>query len=373
MKATNSNNYISIRPNCISLYSLPEKRSKKTVAQKLNEKNLKNNSTSGLISYKANKRVRDAMNWLIYFSDEKSYYNRKQKKRIKFRLSFTTLTLSSPQSVSDNQIKSLFLNQILTQLRTDYQVKHYFWRAEAQINGNIHFHIVCDKFIPWSELRNKWNNIQNKLGYIDSFKEHHKHKNPNSVDVHEVSNIKNLPAYLAEYCTKQTKGALYTPCKWQNGKLVEAKNPENWQLEDTPYYVKNAVGKKIKRHSVRIIFGKQWGLSQSLSQVKAASYIRDAWLDAEIRKIRSAFAGKVFVNDYVTSIYVSVKDWSKIIKGYLYKLFINYLKFHKHKIAIPLQKLNVSIVGNSPPPKPIPITVATTNWSNLYTQKSLNF
>lgn len=364
---------VSIRPNCIAIYSLPDFSNPRSDNQIHNEINLKDNDSKGLISLKASKKVRDAINWLIYLSEIKSYWNKKQKKQIRFRLSFTTLTLSANQNLTDNQIKSEFFNQILTVLRTNYKVKHYVWRAEAQTNGRIHFHIICDKFIPWSELRSKWNNIQNKAGYIDSFKEKNKHRNPNSVDVHEIVNIKNLASYLAEYCTKQTKGALYTPCIWINKKLVPCENPKDMLIENTPYYTKLRSGKKIKQKSVRIIFGKQWGLSQSLSQIKSATYKRDSWIDSEINKIKSAFAGKVVENDYVTCIYVSVKEWSKVVKGLLYNLFMQYLKFHRQKIKISIDKMKVSISSSLPPDfgwseslvaQPIPIRI-NTNYKQL--------
>ncbi|GAH86291.1 unnamed protein product, partial [marine sediment metagenome] len=47
----------------------------------------------------------------------------------------------------------------------------YVWRAEKQENGNIHFHFIVDNFIPWNELRNTWNRIQQNLGYISRFSE----------------------------------------------------------------------------------------------------------------------------------------------------------------------------------------------------------
>ena len=33
------------------------------------------------------------------------------------------------------------------------QFDYYFWRAEKQANGNIHFHLLVDRFIPMDLLR----------------------------------------------------------------------------------------------------------------------------------------------------------------------------------------------------------------------------
>lgn len=373
MESTATTNYVSIRPNCISLYSLPDNRKERSEAQKNNEKNLIENLNKGVISLKANKRVKDAINWLVYLSDIKSYWNKKQKKQIKFRLSFTTLTLSASQNLTDNEIKSKFLNQILVVLRNDYNVKHYVWRAEAQVNGNIHFHIVCDKFVPWHKLRNQWNNIQNKVGYIDTFHAKHKHKKPNSVDVHEVVGIKNLASYLAEYCTKQTKGFLYTPIQWVNGKAEICTNPKDMLMQNTPMRVKGKKGNWSTLNSVRVIFGKQWGLSTSLSQIKSAKHVRDSTMESELHTIRSAFAGKVFEHDYVTCIYVSVKEWKAVVNGYLFKLFKMYLQAHKHRIDGGANAFFDIVTKRKVPPKPIELTPLKIAWSNNFTQQSLEF
>ena len=74
-----------------------------------------------------------------------------------FKMAFITLSLSSTQIHSDNEIKEKCLNQFLIEIRKRYRVKNYIWRAEKQKNGNIHFHVVIDKFIAWSELRDRWN------------------------------------------------------------------------------------------------------------------------------------------------------------------------------------------------------------------------
>lgn len=320
---------VSIRPNCISLYSLPAHRQIRSDAQKQAQIHLQHNAHKGLISLKAEKRIKNAIDWLLYLSETKSFYNRKYKKHFNFKLCFVTLTLSAEQFHSDNVIKKELLNQFLVEFRTTWKVKHYVWRAEPQKNGNIHFHIVCDKFIPWSDLRNRWNRCQAKLGYIDKFKAKHNHRNPNSTDVHSIQKIKNLSRYLAKYMTK---------------------NKQERQIE-----------------------GNLWGLSQSLSGIESATYERDSWIDSEINQIKSAFAGKVRENDYVTCIYVSVKEWSKVVKGLLYNLFRQYLEVHRQKIKIPIDKMKVSISSSLPPDfgwsehlvaQPIPIRI-TPNYQQL--------
>ncbi|GAH73305.1 unnamed protein product, partial [marine sediment metagenome] len=163
-------------------------------------------------------------------------------KNFTFRLNFITLTLSSPQVHTDQEIKSELLNQFFIEMSRRWKVPTYIWRAEKQKNGNIHFHIITGKFIPWNELRNVWNRIQQKLGYVTRYRENrlnwHREgfhynpdappawsrakqlkaykdglrtdwDNPNSTDVHSIRHIGNIRAYFVKYMTKsQTESGL---------------------------------------------------------------------------------------------------------------------------------------------------------------------
>src|SRR3972149_9919788 len=90
------------------------------------------------------------------------------------RITFITLTLPSNQIHTDNVIKSKCLNQLLIEMSRYHKVEQYIWRAEKQKNGNIHFHILADRYIFWSDIRNRWNRIVNKLGYVDRYKDEQK-------------------------------------------------------------------------------------------------------------------------------------------------------------------------------------------------------
>lgn len=272
---------ISIRPNYIALYSLPETRYYISAAQKEARKHLKENKQKGLISNKAEKRIKNSIEWLLHLAKTKTFYHMKRKKNYHFKINFVTLTLASKQIHSDKEIKKELLNHFIVELKKKWKVKNYLWRAEAQKNGNIHFHIVTDVFIPWVELRNVWNRIQNKLGYVDRFKAKYKHRNPNSTDVHSIKNIRNISAYLAKYCTKNS---------------------------DT-----------------RLIEGNIWGLSYSLSRIKSAIDFNSGSIWFEVQKIKESGFAKVVNGDYFTCLYVDVKEWAKLDCPSLLDLFNTYL------------------------------------------------
>lgn len=111
---------------------------------------------------------------------------------------FVTLTLSSRQIHCDKTIKRECLNHFLIYLNRHYGVRNYVWKAELQKNGNIHYHIITDKFIPHQELRELWNTAQNRLSYVDMFD----HSNPNSTDIHSLQRVKNVMAYVGKYMSK---------------------------------------------------------------------------------------------------------------------------------------------------------------------------
>jgi hypothetical protein len=310
---------VSIHPGYLAIFKEVQWIERRKYPPRQNCKMPYSHNHNGVVSNRSAAKIKDAINWLLLFAKNKELKSSFHGKTFKFKLSFITLTLSSKQIHSDNEIKELLLNQFLVEARKKWRVKDYLWRAEPQSNGNIHFHIVCDKFIPWSELRDTWNRIQNKLGYVDRYRDEMKafhaggfnvrvdllktwavkkqirayrtgSKNdwnsPNSTDIHSINHISNLPAYLAKYCTK------------------------------------NDQGRKIE--------GRLWGLSESLSQCKGIIEYVDDELIKELKDICRKYPEKVIQHDYYTVILVSVLIWAKQHKGRLYELFRNYIYEHRY-------------------------------------------
>jgi hypothetical protein len=118
---------------------------------------------------------------------------------------------------------------------------------------------------------------------------------------------------------------MYTPCCWKEGKLVATDNPQEWQLENTPYWEVNKKGKRVRRGSVRITFGKLWGMSQNLSCMKAASDMLFSELEAELWKIKKAFRNRWKQVDYGSILYVKVEEWMELGCEWLEGLFTTYV------------------------------------------------
>jgi len=326
--------YVSVRPGFVSeFYRKPGRsgRPERTDAQIQNELNLQFNEHDGKVSTKANRKVRQSIDWILYLAISKKFGKRPPKhlRSHRFKINFITLTLSASQRVTladllrlpdkerkravnnpemingdftgfyfidtDNEIKSTMLNHFLVKARKYWGVSNYLWRAEPQGNGRIHFHIVTDKFIPWRQLRSTWNSIQNKLGYVDRFTlNNHGKKDPNSVDVHAVWKIKYLAAYLAKYC---------------------AKDSPDWY---------------------RPIYGRLWGQSSTLSNLKAVVIEKTDMIEQEFNRIKQRFAKSVNFGDFFTTVWCDVHKWKSEALT-IYNLFQQYVLTEIDNLGIKLE------------------------------------
>ena len=195
-----------IHRNRAIFYHVPHQAVTRSERQIDAEKNLSRGKYNGYLSPKARRILSKRLeNWL-----EAVYIIRKSPKaRRKYQVpyvAFVTLTLPAAQRHSDNEIKRRILMPFLEDLKSRFAVVNYFWRAEDQQNGNLHFHLIIDRFIPWREVRNLWNHHVESLGYISDFERVHGHEDPNSTDIHKPEIIRNMTAYVIKYCCKTEGG-----------------------------------------------------------------------------------------------------------------------------------------------------------------------
>lgn len=171
---------------------------------------------------------------------------------------FVTLTLSSKQIHPDQEIKKRLLDLFIKTLKYKFDVKYYFWRAESQKNGNIHFHLLIDKYVSYLDLKNCWNRIQNKLNYIDEFEKIHNHRNPNSVDIRSANKTSNFINYVIKYCIKDEK--------------------------------------------VRKVAGRVFGMSDSLRTIAIYQNVLDSYLSDDLIKYEKHNYFKIYKQEYSTVI-----------------------------------------------------------------------
>ena len=196
---------IQVRSNCCLIYKQPAvmySRVKKSILTQ----NFKGAKTySGDISESAAKRIRKTVSVFVQRSPIQIVYNPIINKKVRFKLGFLTLTI--PELTTDNQsyyYKNL-LKPLLRYLKSRFGLNDYVWKAELQNRGSIHYHLTINTFIPYTYIRDKWNELLNKYGLMDSYKKEYGNTNPNSIDLHSVRDVSNIEAYLIKYISKKDK------------------------------------------------------------------------------------------------------------------------------------------------------------------------
>jgi hypothetical protein len=158
---------------------------------------------SGTLCYHAKKRLAKSLNLLVAIARPKSVINPSTNKPYTFRVNFVTLTLPAAQrGVSDRELKKRAFDPFIKSMRRKHGLRSYVWRAERQFNGNLHFHVTTDTYLPYSSIRDEWNRFLSRFHFIDEFEAKHGHAEPNSTDVHAVHKIDNIAAYMVKYMSK---------------------------------------------------------------------------------------------------------------------------------------------------------------------------
>ena len=115
---------------------------------------------------------------------------------INHRLSFITLTISSQQNITASEgYKKAFVH-FIQWLRRTKKVSTYVWKAEFQKRGQLHYHITTPSYIDYREIRQKWNALQKRAGWLNEYHNDYNSWDPNSTDIHEQKHIKNLSSYM---------------------------------------------------------------------------------------------------------------------------------------------------------------------------------
>lgn len=279
----------------------------------------------GNVSPIARRKLARAVDYLLLLTSEKNVYARQTGRQFAMKVAFITLTLPSSQVHPDNEIKSLCLNQFLIEIKKRFKVSRYVWRAEKQKNGNIHFHIVIDRFIPYQQVRDIWNRICEKLGYVSRYRSEMQKwhsggfkvrkdllqswsyksqvrayhagivsdwNSPNSTDIHSIRKIINLKAYIVKYMTKE--------------KAIDRNTGEIDELQQQQD-------------------GRIWGCSHDLSNIKGANVIADTGIIDEILQLRHNPKVRMYHDPFFDVYYVNIRFLQQKCASRLFFEFAQYL------------------------------------------------
>lgn len=213
-RSDTQNKRFALLSSGICKYSYFGKRSSSVSVSSKSIVNLRKLVISKSLSKSSSKKVKEIItNWIIGIKlTQKQQYGTKQK--FSNYLVLITLTLPSKQVESDKVMKSKYLNIFLTKMRYHTANFNYLWVSERQKNGNIHFHLIVDKWFNQIDIQKLWNDTLSNGCYIDEFQKKHGHRNPPSTHICGQNKMKDVGNYLTQYVTKSEKSDVIEGKVW---------------------------------------------------------------------------------------------------------------------------------------------------------------
>ncbi len=299
---------LQIRPKYLLLYNILEglPRRKSMNEQWGITEDQRQKAYSGLISPGSAKNLRRAIENLVAISIPKRATEFKTGRTFKFKVNFITLTLPCPQGKhSDKEVKSKCLDVWIKSAKRRFGLKSYVWRAERQKNGNIHFHLITDCYIHYEQLRDSWNDRLNHLSYIDLFEAKHGHRTPNSTDVHAVSKIRDLSAYMVKYMTKGVKSAdkYRAQPPWRNPELTMK------HKKGDPQFIRLMSIEEMK------INGRVWDCSANLKQKVKCDFVIDTETSILLENAITQHNCRHKSGDVCSIIFTNDKQFQQVVTG----------------------------------------------------------
>lgn len=192
----------ALRPTAVMIYEKKPKGCRQKVVRAQSLENLKDKYKGEGMSQSARERVkRTIANWSVgVLASQRLWQKKGERKRRYFVM--ITLTLPGKQIESDEEVKRKYLNGWLQKLKREHGELHYLWVAETQKNGNIHFHVVVDRWVDFRWVAHSWNESLACGSYIDDFERKFGHRQPPSTKVTGQKKMKDPALYITKYVSK---------------------------------------------------------------------------------------------------------------------------------------------------------------------------
>lgn len=325
-KAKNHIATVSLLPNKFHVYTVPEDGYNRTSRFEENKKNLRDNKHKGELSSKAQKRIENAINWLLLRSRPQPVFNREHQCTYFFRLNFVTLTLPAEQTHSDKEITSVCLNNFLNVLRKQAGVEDYLWKAEAQGNGRIHFHITTNKFIHWQDVRKWWKQSIELLGYVSAFKAKFHHSNPPCTEIRKVKHIRKIASYISKYLAKNKSFSPIGELRVLNGRKIEVLYTSKAYRDEKAYQKQGRVIGTVLSGKLRLLECNLWGCSRSVSKSVPLRFDRSSIQWDSLRSLINSKELHQVKSDYVDSYYGDIVKLSRKYAPGLYEDILSHAR-----------------------------------------------
>jgi hypothetical protein len=201
--------YLQLRNSSLIYYNQAEHDNNSNYKSNNNSfsKSNRNSAYTGQVKEGTKKRIRKALDLFMQSTTNQQIFNPVSNRMINFRLAFITLTISNKEIQDHKFCYNNLLRPFLQWLDKTIKVNSYIWKAELQKRGQIHYHITISNFIHHTEIREKWNYLQRKVGLITNS------QNPPSTEIKQVQKINNIEHYLAKYISKSENENERLNCK----------------------------------------------------------------------------------------------------------------------------------------------------------------
>lgn len=272
-----------ITPSKIVIYDRVDFQGSRRKVSVSSLNNLSRGVYNGFLSMKTRSKIRTMLDcWLGCVESRVKHSSNKKYARNKL-VTFVTLTLPAKQFHSDKEIKRKTLIPFIQDLIEKQGVTCYFWRAEPQKNGNIHFHILVNRYIHHAWIRQEWNRYMSLLGYVGKYSERMKNT--------------TLKQYINERKCKDQEAVSRAVLAYKAGVACGWVNPNSTDIHglekvhSTSAYVCKYVSKK---NDGRDIEGRIWGCSDNLRLLRGFEVVRDQDVTEYIQLAKSSASTKVY-------------------------------------------------------------------------------
>lgn len=151
---------IQFRPDALLLYNQSGRGDRDLIKEKKQLTDARRKKYTGDLCAGAQKNLVRGFDNLLFVTQRKPVYNRYLRKNVQFQLGMITLTMPTDRKLSSKEMNKRLLKRFLQKIENYCEVHQgkkllYLWKLELQERGQLHWHIIVNRFIPY-ELLNRW-------------------------------------------------------------------------------------------------------------------------------------------------------------------------------------------------------------------------
>lgn len=213
------------------------------------------------------------------------YYTPKKNK-----ISFVTLTLSSPQKKRVNYY--LMLNLMLKKICYNYGF-NYVWKAEHQENNNVHFHLIILGCVDWKFIRSAWNKIQ-KI-HVDEYQMKMKEKYRRGFFFD--SSMLTPSGKIVDEDVQKERYKKGVKSNWRNPNSVDVKIVGGEEGSSIGIYIAKYISKNEEKViPPSLLLSRYWGCSDVIRNLRYLCYYEDEFTIEEYASLTSGLV-KIVVDE----------------------------------------------------------------------------